>query len=428
MKHEHAANADVRSAAQLLAERKRRSIMPSVGHFYADDPIQLVRGAGTRVWDVEGRSYLDCCSGVATTNLGHCHPEVVAAATLQLSTLQHATTIHLTEPMIAVAERLLAKAPGALSKVFFCADGSGACEGALMAARIATGRPDFIALEGALHGRAALSMATTGLPMWRCDPFPAARVHRLRAPRGRRVEDCVAELRGVLVGAAPNSVAAFIAEPAQGNGGIHVPPEGYFGAMKGALDEFGVLFIADEAQTGFCRTGRWFGMEHWGVAPDLMTVAKALANGLPAAAWLATEPIAQACARHPMASTFGGNLAPMAAALATLRVMERDGLERRAATLGERLVDGLRGASAGASNVVEVRGLGLMVGVEFVDAAAADRVQRGLRKRGALTCKGGAAREVVEFLPPLIATEEEIDEAVAAFAGALADGAEEGRA
>jgi 4-aminobutyrate aminotransferase-like enzyme len=417
------------SRAQALAQRKKRVLMPSVGHFFPDDPIQLVRGLGAKVWDIDGREYLDFASGIATTNLGHCHPEVTAATIKQLQTLQHVTTIHLTEPMIALAERLLEKAPAGLSRVFFCVDGSGANEGAMIAARVATGRPDFLALEGGLHGRTSLTMAATGLPMWRADPFPAAKVHRLWSPQGRSAEDCADELRQVLEAAEPRSVAALIAEPVQGNGGIVVPPAGYFQAMKRALDDFGVLLIVDEAQTGFCRTGRWFGIEHWGVSPDLMTVAKALANGLPAAAWLCREEIAQACASRPMASTFGGNLAPMAAGLKVMEILERDGIAERAASLGKRLLQRLEEARSfhHSERVADVRGLGLMAGVECDGPDLAEAILWGMRRRGVLACKGGARREVVEFLPPLIVTEAQIDQAADAFASALQEALEAGQ-
>lgn len=408
-----------------LLERKRRVLMPCLYHFFGDDPIEMVRGRGTSVWDSGGKEYLDFYSGVAVNSLGHCHPEVVAAAEEQLRRLQHTTTIYLTEPMIELAEKLVAKAPAGLSRVFFCADGSGANEGALVAARLATGRPDFLAFDLALHGRTSLTMSVTGLPMWRADPFSSATVHRVSAPIGKPVGQLIEELRRVIE-RAPESIAAMIAEPVLGNGGIIVPPEGYFQAVRSVLDEYGILLIADEVQTGFCRTGEWFGMQHWNVSPDLMTVAKALTNGLPAAAWIATEEVAQAFTR-PAASTFGGNLVPMAAGLKVMEIMERDGLADRAGQLGTRMLDALKSFAAGEQLVGEVRGLGLMIGVELLDedgepgTVICDQVLGGMRERGVLAGKTGPGRNVVTFEPPLIVSEDEVDRVLNVFQESYAD-------
>jgi len=409
-----------------LLERRRRVLMPCLYNFFGDDALELVRGEGAYLWDSQGRRYLDCFAGVAVVSLGHCHPEVVAAAAAQLSTLQHTTTLHLTEPMVTLAERLLEVAPASLSRVFFCADGSGAIEGALCAARLATGRPNFLALDRGLHGRTAMGMALTGLPMWKIDPFPAASVRHLGSPLGRTAADCAAEMRAAIESAPPHSFAAFVAEPILGNGGIVVPPPGYFGAIKRVLDEYGILLIVDEVQTGFCRTGRWFGIDHEDVLPDLMAVAKAMANGLPAAAWLASEAVAQSFTK-PAASTFGGNLPAMAAGLAVLEIMQREHVAERVAEVGKRF--GRRLADLRRDfpdRICDVRGRGLMWGVEISGnsrhsgAAATDAILMEMRRQGFLAGKAGPGRDVVVFQPPLITEEADLMAAADALGEAIA--------
>jgi 4-aminobutyrate aminotransferase len=351
---------------------------------------------------------------------------VNAAARAQLDRLQHTTTIHLTEPMIALAERLIAHAPGTLSRVFFCADGSGANEGAMTAARLATGRPDFLALRGGLHGRTAMTMAATGLPMWRADPFLPACVHLLPGPAEHDLAYQAGALNSALELVGSDRIAALIVEPIQGNGGIVVPPEGWFDAIVPILRAHGILLIVDEVQTGFCRTGRWFASEHWRVQPDLMSVAKAMTNGLPAAAWLATERVAQAFTR-PAASTFGGNLVAMAAGLATIEVMERERLDLAATERGEQLRAGLRTIFAATPPVSEVRGRGLMIGVDLRDEGGAHDTPRcdallwGLRRRGVLAGKTGPARNVLTFEPPLIITAEQVSDLLERVADAATE-------
>lgn len=398
-------------SSRRLLERRRRVLMPCTQAFFGDDALELVRGAGTRVWDRHGREYLDFFAGVAVNSLGHCHPEVVAAATEQLSRLQHTTTIYLTEPMVALAEALVDVAPNRIRRVFFCADGSGANEGALIAARLATGRPDFVSLDRGLHGRTALTLGVTGLPFWRNDPFPPATTHHIETPIC--AESATRSLAQLAEALARHPVAAFIAEPILGNGGIIVPPDGYFESVRTLLDAHGTLLIADEIQTGFCRTGKWFGIEHSNVRPDIVTVAKAMTNGLPAAAWLATERVSQFMT-SPAASTFGGNLVAMAAGLKVIEVMKRDNLAEAADRLGQRLKQGLESIAREVGEIECVRGRGLMIGAELggharVASQHCDRILLAMMKKGILIGKSGLDRNVLTFQPPLIATKEEID-------------------
>ena len=280
---------------------KKEYLIPCLFHFYNDPPV-LERGEGCYLFDHNNRRYLDCYSGVGVNNCGHCNPEIFKDTIAQLGRLQHTTTIYLTEPMLLLAEALASFIPGKCRRSFFCTSGSEANEGALLLSKLATGREDFIALSRALHGRTYLTAGVTGLEFWRTDPHPPRNVHFapspdcLECPFNLQYPDCelrCAEAVGDILEKQPNRVAAFIAEPIHGNGGIVVPPAGYFKRVREILDQHGVLLIMDEAQTGFCRTGKRFGFEHHEVQPDIITVCKALGNGLPVSAFVATDSVAE---------------------------------------------------------------------------------------------------------------------------------------
>lgn len=403
-----------------LLERKRRTMMPCLYHFYGDDPVQLVSGKEMIVRDDRGREYLDFFAGVAVNSLGHCHPEVVEAATEQMRRLQHTTSIYLAEPPIELAERLADRS--GMSRVFFCADGSGANEGAMIAARIATGRPGFLAFRNGLHGRTSLTMAATGLTMWQADPHRPECVALVDHPAIVGLEESLRQIQNAIDERGSDHFAALIAEPIAGNGGILVPPQKTFERIKSLLAGHGILLIADEVQTGFCRTGRWFGMDHWSTRPDLISVAKALGNGLPIAAWMATEEVAKDIT-SPQASTFGGNLVSVSAALKVLDIMERDNLAEAAARKGERFLRELQGL--GDSAITDVRGKGLMIGVELRTGSGkpaserCDKVLWYLRENGILAGKTGPGRNVLTFEPPLIVADAQIDRVVETTARAL---------
>jgi 4-aminobutyrate aminotransferase-like enzyme len=406
------------SSAQELLARKRDYLVPCVYHFYKDPPV-LVRGEGAYLFDDVGRRYLDCYSGVTVLNAGHSNPEIVEAAIDQLRRLQHTTTIYLTEPMLELAAVLADLAPGDLRRSFFCASGSEANEGALLLATLATGRRECVYLADGLHGRTKWAMSVTGLPMWRTDPHPLVSTHAAPGPRHPGSLEAVERLlrRG--------TVAAVIAEPIQGNGGIVVPPTDYWRQLRRLCTQHGTLLIADEIQTAWNRTGRWFATEHWGVVPDIVAVAKALGNGFPIAAYLTTDAVAAHYTR-PGAATFGGNLVSCRAALATLAFHRRERLGERSAALGTRLLGRLRQVQERHPAVAEVRGLGLMIGVELRDgkgepaAALTDAVLEQLKDDGYLLGKTGPGRNVLTWMPPLIVEAEALDGAVAAFDRALA--------
>lgn len=389
---------------------KRDFLVPCVYHFYQRPPV-LTRGEGAYLYDADGKRYLDCFAGVTVVNAGHSNPAVVEAAIDQLRRLQHTTSVYLTEPVLDLARAVAELAPRGLRRSFFCASGSEANEGALLLAALATGRREVVSLDGGLHGRTKAAMSATGLDMWRTDPFPLADFHRLPGPGSPD------SLRAVERKLRAGTVAAVIAEPIQGNGGIVVPPDDYWPDLRRLCTRYGTLLVADEVQTAWNRTGRWFATEHWGVTPDVVTVAKALGNGFPIAAYLTTDELAAKYTR-PGAATFGGNLVSCRAALATLRFHQEHHLGARSTALGEHLRARLRDLQTDHPAVAEVRGLGLMVGAELRDdggvaaAARTDAVLERMKDAGFLLGKSGPGRNVLTFLPPLVVEKDDLDRMV----------------
>jgi 4-aminobutyrate aminotransferase/4-aminobutyrate aminotransferase/(S)-3-amino-2-methylpropionate transaminase len=396
------------TSTQHLLAAKRDYLVPCVYHFYQRPPV-LVRGEGAYLFDAEGRRYLDCYSGVTVVNAGHSNPEILEAAIDQLRRLQHTTTIYLTEPMLELARAVAELAPGGLRRSFFCASGSEANEGALLLAALYTGRSECAYLADSLHGRTKWAMSVTGLEMWRTDPQPLVTAHRVPGPRH---PDSLAALERLL---RRETLAAVIAEPVQGNGGIVVPPDPYWPELRRLCSRYGTLLIADEIQTAWNRTGRWFCTEHWQAVPDIVTVAKALGNGFPIAAYLTTDAIAARYTR-PGASTFGGNLVSCRAALATLAFHKRNQLGPRSAELGAHLMSRLRALQQRHPLLGEVRGLGLMIGVELRESAGGpaliDGILEAMKDAGYLLGKTGPGRNVLTFLPPLVVEQGDLDRLV----------------
>jgi 4-aminobutyrate aminotransferase/4-aminobutyrate aminotransferase/(S)-3-amino-2-methylpropionate transaminase len=403
---------------ERLLAMKRDFLVPCVYHFYRRPP-ELVRGEGAHLVGRDGRRYLDCFSGVSVVNAGHCNPEIVAAAVEQMRQLQHVTTVYLTEPMLELARRLTELTPPGLRRTFFCASGSEANEGALLLACLATGRGEVVHLDGGLHGRTKWAMSVTGLEMWRTDPHPLLTARRVPGPA---CPDSLPALERLL---RKGKIAAVIAEPIQGNGGIVVPPEDYWPRLRELCTRHGTLLIADEVQTAWNRTGRWFATQHWGVAPDVVTVAKALGNGFPIAAWITTDALAAHYTR-PGASTFGGNLVSCQAALATLRFHQRNDLGVRSTALGARLMEQLEAVREQFPVIAEVRGRGLMIGAELRQdgepaSARTDEVLERMKDRGFLLGKTGPGRNVLTFMPPLVVEAKALDEMADALAEVLAE-------
>ena len=404
-----------------IIAKKQAYIMPCLGHFY-ERPPQFVRGEMQYLYDHQGKKYLDCFAGVSVINCGHCNPEITAKICQQVNTLQHVCNIYLTENFVNLAERLAKITPGSLCKSFFCSTGSEANEGALLLAVLYRKSSEYIALRGGLHGRTKLGMSVTGIGMWRTDPNPVGGVHFApnpycyRCPLKKQFPQCdlacADEVETIIKTATSGRPAALIAEAIQGNAGIVTPPAGYFKRLKEILDAYGALLIIDEVQTGFARTGKMFAIENYGVAPQIMTMAKALGNGTPISAFIAEKEIADIYVK-PGASTLGGNPVSSAAALAVLDYIERERLAEKARERGEQLVKGLEEISKRHPVIGDIRGL--MIGAEFVRPGKIpadkelDITLEKMKDRGFIIGKNGLYRNVMAFQPPLVISTGDIN-------------------
>lgn len=402
-----------------VLEKRKQYFFPCTHHFYSNPP-QIVRGKMQYLYDEQGREYVDFFAGVSVVACGHCNEQITAKTIEQLQTLQHTTTIYLTQPMVDLAEKLASGVlPGNLKRTFFCNSGSEANEGAMQLARLHTKRRDFIALEYGLHGRTYLTMGVTGIPMWRSDDYLDSGVTFIPRPYDPELDDETAARRSIeslreVLAEKGDTIAAMIVEPIQGNGGMITPPDFYFREVKKLLEKYGVLLIADEIQTGFGRTGKMFAMEHYGVVPDIMSMAKALGNGVPIGAFATTDEIA-ASFNRPSASTFGGNPVSAVTALAVLDYIENNGLVERAELVGGRLLAGLRLLQEKHSLIADVRGKGFMCGAELrgqdaeASAALTDKVLERMKDRGYIIGKNGTGRNVLAFQPPIMMPSQDVD-------------------
>ena len=403
-------------------------------------PVQAARGEGVYLYDTEGRRHLDFTAGIGVTSTGHCHPKVVAAAQEQVGTLihgQYTTVMH--QPLLKLVERLGDVLPPALDSVFFLNSGSEAVEASVRLARHATGRPLILAFDGGFHGRTmgAAALTTSGAKIRSGNgplmggavfaPFPYA--YRYGWSEEQAVEFALAELDRQLVSTAPAAdVAAFIIEPVLGEGGYVPTPPAFLRGLRERADRHGILLIADEVQTGFGRTGKFWGHQHAeGVTPDILITAKGLASGFPLSGIAASRELMSKARPGSQGGTYGGNAVACAAALATLDVVQEEGLVENAAVQGRRLLEGLRHASADVKQVGDVRGLGLMVAVEFTapdgspDTATAVKAHAAAAEQGLLLLTCGPFGNVVRFIPPLITTAEQVDEGLALWTKALAN-------
>ncbi|PYG02191.1 4-aminobutyrate aminotransferase [Georgenia satyanarayanai] len=398
-------------------------------------PVVVDHARGSYVHGTDGRRYLDFTAGIGVVSTGHCHPRVVAAAQEQVASLihgQYTTVMH--RPLLELTERLAGVLPPALDSVFFANSGSEAVEAALRLVRQATGRPNVVVFHGGFHGRtvAAASMTTSGTrfsagfsPLMagvHVAPFPTA--YRYGCTEDEATAFALRELDYLFATmTSPQETAAFIVEPVLGEGGYIPGTAEFFAGLRERADRYGILLVMDEIQTGFGRTGRWFGHQHFGVEPDVVTIAKGIASGFPLSGIAASHELMSRAWPGSQGGTYGGNAVACAAALATLDVIEEEGLVANAADRGRQLLDGARRLATDA--VGDVRGLGLMVGSEFTgqdgepDTARAQAAQQEAARRGLLMLTCGAHMNVVRMIPPLVVTEEEIDEGLAIWSDVL---------
>lgn len=415
--------------AEKIIEKKKKFIMPCLGHFYSNPP-EFVRGEMQYLFDTENKKYLDMYAGVSVINCGHCNPYITEKIIAQIKNLQHVCNIYLTENFVNLAEKLAEVTPGNLQKTFFCSTGTEANEGALLLASIYTRSSEFIALQNGLHGRTKLTMSLTGIGMWRTDFNPVGGInfapnpYCYRCPLGKKYHDCDLEcankIETIIQTATSGRPAALIAEPVQGNAGIVVPPKNYFKRVKEILSKYNALLIIDEVQTGFARTGKMFAIENFDVTPDIMSMAKALGNGQPISAFTATAEIADTYTR-PGASTLGGNPVSSTAGIAVLDYIAANDLMKNAVDRGNQLKAGLIELQKKYPVIGDVRGIGLMIGAEFVNADKSpnpqklDEVLEILKDRGFIIGKGGVYRNVMAFQPPLVITEKNVDDVLNAL-------------
>jgi 4-aminobutyrate aminotransferase/(S)-3-amino-2-methylpropionate transaminase len=425
-------SATARTTAELLAARSQNVARGVV----TAHPIVVARAEGSHVWDADGRCYLDFVGGIGVLNVGHNHPRVVAAVRKQLELVTHtAFQVAAYEPYIALAERLNALiGKGAVHKSLFLTTGAEAVENAVKIARGYTNRSAVIAFRGGFHGRTLLGVSLTGMSQpykQNFGPFAPEIFHTPYpdAFRGVTTEIALAALDEVFATqVAPDRVAAIIIEPVQGDGGFLPAPAAFMQALRTITRCHGIVLIADEIQTGFGRTGEMFGFEHSGIQPDLVTVAKSLAGGLPLSGVVGKAEIMDAPLPGGLGGTYGGNPLACAAALAVLDAFEQDGLLEHANVLGRQLNAGLTELQNKHAAIGEVRGLGFMQAIEFVtdrdskqpDADRAQRVIDRARESGLLVIKCGVHRNVVRFLAPLVLSEGDLRQALAILGAALA--------
>ncbi len=415
-----------------IRAKEKEFLWPSMAHYY-QEPVVLESGRGLRVKDLDGRTYLDFFGGILTVSVGHANERVNGALKAQIDRLGHVSTLYPTVPMVELAETLARITPGRLQKSYFTASGTEADETAVMLAQVHTGALEIIALRHGYSGRSMLAQSLTAHSNYRAVPTQIAAIKHAvspycyRCPLGLKYPSCgikcAKDIEELIQTTTTGRIAGFLAEPIQGVGGFITPPPEYFQVAVEIIRKYGGVFICDEVQTGFGRTGgKWFGIEHYGVEPDIMTMAKGIANGMPLAACIATPEIADAFKKSQI-STFGGNPMSCAAANATLGVIEDDGLVQNSAVQGQRLRAGLDELQRKHPKTIgDVRGKGLMLAVELVvDELSGDRTPNPqataklfeeTKKRGLLIGKGGLYGNTLRIAPALNVGAAEVDEAL----------------
>jgi 4-aminobutyrate aminotransferase-like enzyme len=418
----------------LLAHQQ--CLFPSVFHYYRD-PLVLTRAKNQFVWDVDGNQYLDFFGGIVTVSVGHCNERVNRAVHEQLDKLQHVSTLFPTEPQAALARKVSEIAPGRGWKSFLTCSGTEANETAILAARCYTGSTEIVALRHSYHGRSSLAMSLTGQEPWKLGPPQpgvvfAHNAYCYRCPFGLEYPSCeircARDVKELIRTTTTGRIAGMIAEPIQGVGGFITPPKEYFPIVAGIVREHGGVFISDEVQTAWGRTGnKWWGIEQWGVLPDIVTSAKGMANGLPIGLTAARPEVADGIKKLTI-STFGGGPVPTAAAKAVIDLIEEENLAANASDAGAYLRENLEGLKQKYPLIGDIRGMGLMQALELVQdreskAPAAEetaRLMEAARENRILIGKGGLYGNVIRISPPLNVTRADIDEFIRALDRSLA--------
>src|SRR5580704_6215453 len=401
-------------------------LFPSVFHFF-QEPLVVARAKDQYVWDADGRQYLDFLGGIVTVSVGHCNEQVNAKVKQQMDTLQHVSTVFANEPQAALAKKVASLTPGGkLTKSFLTNSGTEANETAILTARCYTGNTDIVALRHSYHGRSAMAMTLTGQGTWRLGPSQAGVVHAhnaycYRCPFGLTYPSCevrcAQDMEELIRTSTSGRIAGFIGEPIQGVGGYITPPKEYFQIVEKIVRNHCGIFISDEVQTGWGRTGtKWFGIEQWGVTPDIMTCAKGLGNGAPIGLTVAKPEVADAV-KGLTISTFGGNPVVATAAKAVIDYIEEMNLPANCEETGAYMRNRLLELQERHSLIGEVRGMGLLQAIELVEdrqtkapaAAATARLMEACREQGLLLGKGGMYGNVLRFSPPMNIGRSDVD-------------------
>ena len=419
-----------------VRQQHREYLMPATFHYYPE-ALVMRKASGMYIEDADGQRYLDFFGGILTVSLGHCHPEVVEAVREQLGILGHTSTLYQNEWIVRLAKEIADRTPGNLNQSYFTNSGTEADEMAILLAKIHTGRQEIIALRHSYSGRGMYAVSAMGHASWRpiapvmpgISLMPAPYCYR--CPFGLTYPSCelrcADDMKEVIATTTTGAPAAFIAEPILGVGGFITPPKEYFKKVLEPVKKAGGLFICDEVQTGWGRTGDyWCGIEHWGVQPDIITFAKGVASGMPMGVTTTTKEIAASFKGLTLA-TYGGNPISSVGALATLHVMQRENIPARATRLGKKLRTGLEALQDKHPLIGDVRGMGLMQAIELVEdrkskepaAKRANLLIEVLRKDQLLIGKGGLYGNTLRIAPPMLVEESQIDEALHKLDGAL---------
>jgi 4-aminobutyrate aminotransferase-like enzyme len=419
-----------------VLERYKNVMFPAAAPYHGDNPLIVDHAKDQYIWDVDGKRYLDFFGGVLTVSVGHCNEEITQKTIEQLQKVQHTTTIYINEIMVRLAEKVSELTPGRLQKVYFTNSGTEANETAIMAARMYTGNPVIITLRHAYSGRSMTAMTLTAHGSWRLggvvDPYirHVRNPYTYRAPEGvtpeQLVDICVQDLEDTIATTTNGKIAAFMAEPIQGVGGFITPPKDYFRRIHEVVKAAGGLFISDEVQTGWGRTGgKWFGIEQWGVNPDIMTFAKGMGNGTPIGCTVSTPEVADAVQGSTF-STFGGNPVTMATALATIEYMESHNVKENATVQGGKLRAKLEEFQSEFNFIGEVRGMGLMQALEIVkphskepDKVRTAALMDACKDNGLLVGKGGLYGNVLRISPHLNVSDSDMEAAFDLMSKAL---------